>query len=279
MTGGTHGDEYEGQLALLQLTREIDPKDVAGQLIVIPALNLPAAMAGQRCSPIDAGNLNRCFPGDPDGSVTQMLAHFVETVLLARVSYFLDIHSGGTSLEYLPSAMAAPDPDDDVAVQQATAALRAFGAPAGFLFKSLPDDRTTMAASRRQGVFQLATEIGGGATVTPRSLAVASRGARNFLAHIGVWNVPPTVGDETILLASGDTDDFVVAMARGLFAPAFELGQRVEAGALAGAVHFPDEPERAPVPLHFAKAGMVIGRRTLTACEPGDTLAQVGQPA
>ena len=64
---GNHGDEYEGQITLVRLIRELDPARIQGRLIIMPAENLPAALAGQRCSPIDDGNLNRSFPGDPDG--------------------------------------------------------------------------------------------------------------------------------------------------------------------------------------------------------------------
>ena len=71
---GNHGDEYEGQIALTKLIRELEPGRIQGRVIILPAANLPAAMAGARVSPIDDGNLNRSFPGDPDGTVTQQIA-------------------------------------------------------------------------------------------------------------------------------------------------------------------------------------------------------------
>ena len=50
---GNHGDEYEGQIALAKLIRELEPEQVQGRVIILPAANLPAAMAGARVSPID----------------------------------------------------------------------------------------------------------------------------------------------------------------------------------------------------------------------------------
>src|SRR5690606_5421300 len=70
LTGGTHGDEYEGQVVLTRLIRQLRAEDIRGRLIVIPALNTPAAIAGTRVSPLDEGNLNRAFPGDPNGGPT-----------------------------------------------------------------------------------------------------------------------------------------------------------------------------------------------------------------
>ena len=68
LTGGNHGDEYEGPLALFELARTLDPAEVRGTVIIVPALNYPAFRAGTRTSPIDGGNLNRSFPGRPDGT-------------------------------------------------------------------------------------------------------------------------------------------------------------------------------------------------------------------
>ena len=62
LTGGNHGDEYEGPIALFDLARTLDPAVVTGAVIILPALNTPAFRAATRTSPIDRGNLNRSFP-------------------------------------------------------------------------------------------------------------------------------------------------------------------------------------------------------------------------
>src|ERR1035441_151057 len=84
--GGNHGDEYEGPVALMKLARLLRPDDVSGRLILIPALNLPAVLAGTRLSPIDGVNLNRAFPGRCNDTVTGLIAHYLTQVLfpLAR---------------------------------------------------------------------------------------------------------------------------------------------------------------------------------------------------
>ena len=64
-TGGNHGDEYEGPIAMLNLARTLDPASVTGRVIIVPAFNYPAFRAGRRTSPIDQGNMNRSFPGRP----------------------------------------------------------------------------------------------------------------------------------------------------------------------------------------------------------------------
>ena len=106
LVSGNHGDEYEGQVTLMKLTRRLQADDVKGRIIILSAANYPAAMAGTRTSPIDQGNLNRTFPGNPDGGPTAMIAHFIESVLLPMADVAIDLHSGGSSLMYIPSALA-----------------------------------------------------------------------------------------------------------------------------------------------------------------------------
>ena len=106
MQAGNHGDEWEGQIGLGNLIRSIEPKDIKGRLVILPSANFPAAMEGRRTSPIDEGNLNRSFPGDAEGTITQQIAYWIEHALLPGFDYAFDFHSGGSSLTYIPSARA-----------------------------------------------------------------------------------------------------------------------------------------------------------------------------
>jgi N-alpha-acetyl-L-2,4-diaminobutyrate deacetylase len=63
LTGGNHGDEYQGPTSLIKLANSLQPTDIAGRVIIVPCMNQPAFAAGTRTSPIDRGNLNRSFPG------------------------------------------------------------------------------------------------------------------------------------------------------------------------------------------------------------------------
>jgi len=74
LSGGNHGDEYEGQVTLLNLVRDLHPDQVQGRLIILPMLNRPACVAGTRLSPLDGRNMNRAFPGQRNDSITGMIA-------------------------------------------------------------------------------------------------------------------------------------------------------------------------------------------------------------
>src|SRR5215213_7629229 len=98
--GGTHGDEYEGPVAFKNLIQEFEAtKLVAGRLIVIPVLNVPAFQSAQRFSSLDGVNMNRAFPGDANGSITSRIARFMTDQVLSRADIVIDIHSGGQPME------------------------------------------------------------------------------------------------------------------------------------------------------------------------------------
>ena len=97
---GTHGDEYEGPIALMKLIQRLQPDDIQGRVIVIPCLNYPAVMSGDRVSPIDGVNMNRAFPGRRDGSVSEMIAHFVYSKIIPLCNGWLVIHSGGKTMMF-----------------------------------------------------------------------------------------------------------------------------------------------------------------------------------
>jgi hypothetical protein len=135
ISAGVHGDEYEGQIAVANLARELDVADVRGRLILLPMVNFPAAEAGCRVSPLDDGNLNRLYPGDPKGTPSEMIAHYHEEVILPLADYAVDLHSGGTSLIYPPTVLRGPahSPEEEAGLASLT---EAFDLPYAWVFTS-----------------------------------------------------------------------------------------------------------------------------------------------
>jgi N-alpha-acetyl-L-2,4-diaminobutyrate deacetylase len=128
LTGANHGDEYEGPIALFDLASRLTAEEVSGRVIIVPAMNAPAFRAARRTSPIDGGNMNRVFPGRPDGGVTEKIADYFQRSLLPMADLVLDIHAGGKTLEFVPFAAAHQLTDTDQQ-EKAMAAVAAFGAP------------------------------------------------------------------------------------------------------------------------------------------------------
>ena len=167
LTAGNHGDEYEGQVVLTRLIQEVEPDDIRGWLIIVPALNLPAVLAATRVSPLDDGNLNRVFPGDPEGGPTWKIADYVEQHLLSRVEVVADFHGGGASLEYRPHASTHFGPDASSEHRRRSLDLVSkLGVPHVMVFENRFNKGGLPDAAIRQGVISLGGEYGGMASVS-----------------------------------------------------------------------------------------------------------------
>ena len=275
LMAGNHGDEYEGQIALTKLVRELQPADVKGRVIVMPAANFPAAMDGARVSPLDGGNLNRAFPGDAHSTPTFQIAHYIDTVLYAMADFHHDLHSGGSSLEYLPfcSQRLSGDPELDA---KSRAALEAFNAPLSMVWAYSPDDRLAAGAALRRKVVALGGEFGGSGRVSISGVKIVERGVRNLLAHAGVLRgAKPEKGAPTRIVELRGRDYYVYAPQPGLFEPFCDVGATVEKGQPCGQVHFVDDPARAPELCHFRRAGLLVCKRHPGRVERGDCVAHL----
>jgi predicted deacylase len=277
LMAGNHGDEYEGQVTLVRLIHDLDAVDVRGRVIVLPAANLPAAMAGARISPLDAGNLNRAFPGEPDGTPTWQIAHYIDSVLLPICTAWIDLHSGGSSMDYLPFACFYETGDDKVLDAEAITMMRAFGAPRSVRVTAKPDRRLAAATAHRQKIPYLGGEWGGTGSVNPDGVQLTRYGVLRVLAHLGAlsrverFDVP--AAGATRFLEWGNYDFYAFAPEAGLFEPVVRLGDQVADRQLCGHLHFVENPGRPSVPVHFKKGGFLICKRHFGRVEPGDCVA------
>jgi len=275
LTGGNHGDEYEGPVALSRLAQELRAEDVRGRVIIVPYMNTPAFHAGKRTSPIDAGNLNRSFPGRPDGTVTQKIADYFQRTLLPLADVVLDIHSGGRTLDFLPFAACHVLPDK--AQQEASEALmRAFAAP--YAMRMLELDAVGMydSAAEEQGKLFVTTELGGGGSSTARTVAIARRGVRNLLVQAGILRgaIEPAT---SVMLDMPDGDCFVASEHGGLLEMCRDLGERVERGEVLARVHDVLRTGAAPVEYRAKRSGILAARHFPGLVQSGDTLAVVAE--
>ncbi|MDN7559083.1 N(2)-acetyl-L-2,4-diaminobutanoate deacetylase DoeB [Burkholderia orbicola] len=278
LTGGNHGDEYEGPVALSKLAGSLKAVDVTGRVIVVPFMNYPAFRAGCRTSPIDAGNLNRSFPGRPDGTVTEKIADYFQRHLLPLATHVLDIHAGGRTLDFVPFAAihVLENCDQEARCERA---MRAFGAPYSMRMLELDSVGLYDSAAEEAGKVFVSTELGGGGTSTAASVAIAERGVYGFLAHAGViakdvidGNAPRST---TTLLDMPDGSCFTTSEHRGLLEMCRDLGSEVEAGDVLARVHDIDRTGVTPIEYVARRRGLLAARHFPGIVQPGDTIAVV----
>lgn len=273
LTGGNHGDEYEGPLALFDLARTLDLKDVNGTVIVVPAMNYPAFRAGTRTSPIDRGNMNRSFPGRPDGTVTEKIADYFQRELLPRADLVFDFHSGGRTLDFVPFCAAHILPDKQQEAK-AFAAVEAFSAP--FSVKMLEIDAVGMydTAAEEMGKVFVTTELGGGGTARAETVRIARQGITNVLRHAGI-----VAGEverrPTRWLDMPSGDCFSFAEEDGMIETMVDLGEPVEERQVIARIHAVGRTGLAPHEIRARMSGLLAARHFPGLVKAGDCAAVI----
>lgn len=276
-TAGVHGGEYEGPIALMNLSRQLEADQISGRVILLPALNLPAVQAGQRLSPIDHKDLNRVFPGSPSGSVTEVIAHYVNDHILPMCEAVIDLHAGGYSLQLVPW-ISMHEQDDEGMNRRTRAALEAFQAPIALVIEEFTGEGLLDYAVEGMGKLFLNAELGGAGTLSPRSLQIAEQGVRNLLVHFGILkgdiiNTSSHDFPQTRILEVPEPDFYHVAPVGGIYESHHELLATVENGAVLGRIHSLIEPGSVPRSIQAQREGILIVTRGPGLVETGDTVA------
>lgn len=270
LTGGTHGDEYEGQVILRRMIQELDPESICGRLIVLPAINYLAAQHDARCWPGDNINMNRAYPGDPDVTPTPALAHYVETVILPMCDFGIDFHSGGKVSHFLPCGYVRLGGDQG-AMRRKIEACDAFGAPITVMVHRTSDDRSLIAAGDRCRVPMISCELGGTGSISLDALRIGSHGLHRVLGILDVLEAAgPEAPARTRYVEIRDRRSFVHVSHNGLFEPAVECGATVASGQIAGWVHSHQSAAEPPREVRFEREGLVAGRRVPAQVKCGD---------
>jgi predicted deacylase len=284
VTGGTHGDEFEGQIAALELARSLDALTVLGRLIVLPFHHEAACRAGTRLSPVDGRDLNRAYGLVPsiDTGPTLMIARFVEGRLLPHVDLVIDLHSGGETHEFVLSSnlQAAIGGEEHLAMRPL---LMAFDAPYAITFdeageNAMPHAGTLEGAARALGKQAISSEIGGGGHLTAQSVTVARQGLINLLHHVGVVRsavATPWHESRSVELSLSRPDEHLTVPVAGWFCPSTSLGDRVMVGDSVGTLTSDLSPFDAPMPITARTAGIVAALPTRTRQKAGAAVAYV----
>ncbi|MCD8019867.1 MAG: succinylglutamate desuccinylase/aspartoacylase family protein [Clostridiales bacterium] len=187
ITGGIHNAEYVGIECVTGLARDLRPEDVKGILILVNIVNINGFRARTvSVSKEDGKNLNRVFPGNPEGTFTDKLAYFMEKELFSRADYYIDVHNGDWFEDLTPYIYCAGNAKPEVA---AKAEAMAKEADVRFYIKS---NGSTGAYNYAGiiGVPSVLLERGGKGIWTSEEVQASQKDVRNILRCLGVLTTP-----------------------------------------------------------------------------------------
>ena len=284
--GSTHGNEYEGPVAIKNLLHRIEPKDVLGRIVLIPVLNPEAFRTGTRDSEgADGVNLNRAFVDGagttpPLAGITHRLANFIRTAIWPQVHVVLDLHSGGHLIRFSHCASYHPvdDPELDQMIDRTA---RRFGVPLIMNYQNETPGLLTSEAERL-GKITVGTELGWGAAVDLRGVRWGTQGVlAAAIDHGQLKGELPDIdhhADGTqVKAAIVDRECYTSAPFPGHFEEVIACGTRVKAGDVIGYLH---DFARIDEPAWPAKAGVdgvIVGTAFRAVVQQGQHIVCVGR--
>ena len=265
VTAGIHGAEYVSIAALREVALGLDPLFVRGTLVAVLTAS-PSAFAARSIyvNPLDGLNLNRQFPGDPAGSPTQRLAHWITTNVIAGSDVFVDMHCGDMN-EALVSFTGIEETGNAGVDRRSRLLAQAYGLR--YLLIG-PSRGTTTTAAAALGIPAVLGEVGGQGRWPASDVALHAAGFRRVLRAAGLINdAPDKPAHATEVLP---TEAWMRATTTGYWHPALEVGDRVAAGSVVGEVQdaFGAVLERPEAPMD----GVVIFLVSSLAMNAGDPL-------
>ncbi len=279
LTAGVHGAEYPPILALQRVRGTIDPETLAGTVVMVHIANMPSYLKRTiYYSPIDGQNLNRVFPGKPDGTLSERIAYALTTNVIERADALVDLHCGDANESLRPyvyweTSGASPD----LAERGRQLAL-AFGIDHIVIDRDQPTDPNACVylsnTAITRGKPAMSVESGGLGSTDAESIARIERGIAGVMRYLKMQATGPDPVAHPIWLGRALVVD---SPATGIFYPAVERGHTVAEGTLIG--HITDFFGKTIAEMRAPFAGEVLYVVGTPAISKGEPIAFIGERA
>lgn len=237
---GVHGCEYVPMAAVRRWTRDLEQREFSGRIRAVPILNVTAFRARSPfVVPEDGKNLNRCFPGNPDGTLADRLAYAAFTELITGSDAVIDAHCGDMVEALEPFALY------EAGSAEATARDMAMAYGLGYVIRQErgPDRAvagTSSGAAAEAGIPAITAEVGGCGLVEAWAVDTHERGLNAVLTQLGMTTGGEITGAETTVLSR-----FIWPRCQraGFWDAAVTAGEKVSEGQVLGTVSSLDGSE------------------------------------
>lgn len=265
ITAGVHASEYCSIETAVRL-QKTKPQDIKGTLVILPILNVGGFRKRSiYIMPEDGKNLNRQFPGDAEGTLSQKLAHWLVKDVYSQADAYLDLHGGDLDESLMPFTI----------FQRQSEASRELAAAFGLPIAIASEGSVhTIAGATNLGVPSLLPEIGGNGLWGEDTVGMMMDGIERVMKHIGMI-------DREVEPAPQALPEFVsfwvpAATATGLWYSSVEVGDKVVVGQTIGEIR--DVFGKVLATIQSEKPGTIVYRLTSLSVNEGDALLGVGTP-
>jgi predicted deacylase len=199
-----HGEEVTGAEIIRQVTMRVKPSELAGTLIMVPIANTLAYLTRSYWFALEersAINMNRVFPGDPNGFLTERLAHKLFSELTLKANYAIDLHSGTSGANVYPNSHVTSIVDDPEGLAKREMMATACGIE--LIFEKRPEEikkrpvfgenyeRSFAEQCRLNGITAIQFEMGEGGRISWEFVDIGVRGILNVMRSLGMLSGAP----------------------------------------------------------------------------------------
>lgn len=245
LTGAVHGDELNGIEIIRRTLYDLDPEKLSGRVVGIPIVNLPGFQEASRYLP-DRRDLNRHFPGNPDGSLAERIAYSLFENIIRHCDMLVDIHTGSLKRTNLPQLRA------DMTNPEVAQFTRGFDRMA--VVHSPGTDGMLRVAATRAGITTVTLEAGESHRIQEHQIEAGVNSLtslmekQDMISRMFEWGDPEPVYYES---------SWIRANHGGILFSEVDLGARVSKGEILGYVA--DPITNAQFPIHSSADGRIIG--------------------
>lgn len=279
INGTVHGDELNGSYAAWELSGEIDPEQLSGTLVVTPICNPIAFECRNKISAIDNMDMDTAFPGDPEGMMTQRIAHMIYREIKANAGAVISFHTMATPYRANPYSVRKIIPGVSDSVNEVSEGMqRAFGVVTNCVVDLRGDTNELPGVTNgalditcmKDGIPAFMGEMGQGGKVENEYVEAAKKGILNVMRYLKMLDGPVEKPGRQVLITKRR---FLRSDKGGMIRMNVKSGDEVKAGeSLLDLHYYGDEMESYPA----RSDCYVIGVRENPVVSTGDRVAFVG---
>lgn len=264
ISGGVHGDEINGIVAVRRMLEDNLIQPLRGTVILMPLVNVYGFLSNSRTFP-DGRDLNRSFPGSKKGSLASQIAYMMSSQIIPQIDYGIDFHTGGRMLSNYPQVRV------DFKDKKGFELARAFGTH--FILDSPHIDKSFRKEAYKQRKHILVYEGGESMRLDDYAVEEAVAGTLRMLQFLEMVEKAPQPKLGIILPESS----WIRAKVSGIFTSNVRLGQEVKKGQILAKIS--DPYGQVKIPVKATHNGHVIGLNNNPVVNAGDALIHVGRSA
>ena len=275
LVSGAHGTEYASIIAMERLIQRLDPSRIRGTVIILPLVNIPSFQQKvAHLNPVDGKNMNRFYPGDPNGTQTERASYAITREVVEPADHLIDMHGGDIDESLRPFSywtVTGNATQDSIS----RAMVLAFGLDHIVVSRDRPKDakasRYLENTATTRGKPSFTAEAGHQGTVTAADVDTLVNGSLKLMAHLRMLDRPYVAVKRPVWLTEMLT---VIGDSGGIFYPQVRRSQRVRKGTRLGYTtdYFGREIEVARAPAD----GIVLYVRPVPSMTKGETIAAIG---